>query len=141
MFSTVGCCVYIRHRQVLRWQEERSHDLVDRRLVVATAYCGILACFGLDILANFQEARVVAAHMVGAMTCFSAGTLYFCLQVHRNADLYVLSCILLVGRHSFTDNVAATRWRYRTNVYPQSDVERGLFLFFELSTLNIRRPL
>lgn len=66
---------------------------MDRRLVVATAYCGILACFGLDILANFQETHVIAAHMVGAMTCFSAGTIYFCLQVHRNTNLYVLSQI------------------------------------------------
>lgn len=59
----------------------------------------MLACFGLDILANFQEARVVAAHMVGAMTCFSAGTLYFCLQVHRNTNRYVLS------RFNVRDNV------------------------------------
>lgn len=49
-----------------------------------TAMCGILSCFGLDILANFQEARVVAAHMVGALTCFAAGTAYFCLQVKKN---------------------------------------------------------
>lgn len=89
--STVGCCVYIRHRQVLQWQIERGHDLVSRRIITVTACCGILACFGLDILANFQEARVIAAHMVGAMTCFSAGTLYFCFQVlHHNMDRYVL---------------------------------------------------
>ncbi|XP_026831105.1 DNA damage-regulated autophagy modulator protein 1 [Ooceraea biroi] len=78
----LGCCVYIRHRQVLQWQTERGRDLVGRKIIVATMCCGILACFGLDILANFQEARVVAAHMVGAMTCFSAGTLYFCLQTY-----------------------------------------------------------
>ncbi|EFN84986.1 Damage-regulated autophagy modulator [Harpegnathos saltator] len=77
----LGCCVYIRHRQVLQWQKERGHDLVGRRLVVVTAYCGVLACFGLDILANFH-ASVVAAHMVGAMTCFSASILYFCLQTY-----------------------------------------------------------
>ncbi|XP_012057515.1 PREDICTED: DNA damage-regulated autophagy modulator protein 1-like [Atta cephalotes] len=78
----LGCCVYIRHRQVLQWQIERGHDLVDKKVIAVTTCCGILACFGLDILANFQEARVIAAHMVGAMTCFSAGTLYFCLQTY-----------------------------------------------------------
>lgn len=78
----LGCCVYIRHRQVLQWQIERGRDLVSRRIITVTACCGILACFGLDILANFQEARVIAAHMVGAMTCFSAGTLYFCFQTY-----------------------------------------------------------
>lgn len=77
----VACCVYIRHRQVSQWQLERGNDLVSKRIVVVTAWCGILACFGLDILANFQEARVVGAHMIGAMTCFTAGTIYFCLQV------------------------------------------------------------
>lgn len=88
-FSAVGCCVYIRHRQVLQWQTERGRDLVDRKIIVATMCCGILACFGLDILANFQEARVVAAHMVGAMTCFSAGTIYFCLQVRRSTGIFI----------------------------------------------------
>jgi len=81
IFHTVGCCVYIRHRQIMQWQTERGCDLIDKRVIVVTTCCGILACFGLDILANFQEARVVAAHMVGAMTCFFGGTLYFCLQV------------------------------------------------------------
>lgn len=54
-----------------------------------TAWCGILGCFGLDILANFQEARVVAAHMIGAMTCFTAGTIYFCLQVRWIPDKWI----------------------------------------------------
>lgn len=78
----LACCVYIRHRQVSQWQLERGNDLVSKRIVVVTAWCGILACFGLDILANFQEARVVGAHMIGAMTCFTAGTIYFCLQTY-----------------------------------------------------------
>lgn len=78
----LGCCVYIRHRQVEQWRKERGQVLVDRKLTGITALCGVLACFGLDILANFQEARVVAAHMIGAMTCFTAGTIYFCLQTY-----------------------------------------------------------
>ncbi|XP_017877666.1 DNA damage-regulated autophagy modulator protein 2-like, partial [Ceratina calcarata] len=76
----LACCVYIRHRQVSQWQLERGNDLVNKKIVTMSAWCGALACFGLDILANFQEARVVAAHMIGAMTCFTAGTVYFCLQ-------------------------------------------------------------
>lgn len=83
----VACCVYIRHRQVSQWQLERGNDLVSKRIVVVTAWCGVLACFGLDILANFQEARVVGAHMIGAMTCFTAGTIYFCLQVRDSAEI------------------------------------------------------
>ncbi|XP_012344634.1 DNA damage-regulated autophagy modulator protein 1-like isoform X2 [Apis florea] len=80
--ESFACCVYIRHRQVSQWQLERGNDLVSKRIVVVTAWCGVLACFGLDILANFQEARVVGAHMIGAMTCFTAGTIYFCLQTY-----------------------------------------------------------
>lgn len=78
----LACCVYIRHRQVSQWQFERGNDVVSKKIVVVTAWCGVLGCFGLDILANFQEARVVAAHMIGAMTCFTAGTIYFCLQTY-----------------------------------------------------------
>ncbi|XP_043515743.1 uncharacterized protein LOC122531689 [Frieseomelitta varia] len=83
----LACCVYIRHRQVSQWQFERGNDLVSKRIVVVTAWCGILSCFGLDILANFQEARVVAAHMIGAMTCFTAGTIYFCLQTYLSRKM------------------------------------------------------
>ncbi|XP_024942879.1 DNA damage-regulated autophagy modulator protein 1 isoform X2 [Cephus cinctus] len=78
----LACCVYIRHRQVEQWYIERGEDLIDRKAIVMSAWCGGLACFGLDILANFQEARVVAAHMIGAMTCFTAATVYFCLQTY-----------------------------------------------------------
>ncbi|XP_066583367.1 DNA damage-regulated autophagy modulator protein 1-like [Prorops nasuta] len=78
----LGCCVYIRHRQVSQWQIERGESLVNRKLLFLTKCCGYLSCFGLDILANFQETRVVAAHMIGAMTCFTAGTIYFCLQTY-----------------------------------------------------------
>ncbi|XP_051161720.1 DNA damage-regulated autophagy modulator protein 2-like [Leptopilina boulardi] len=78
----LGCCVYIRHRQVEQWRKERGHNLIHQKLTGLTAMCGIFSCFGLDILANFQEARVVAAHMVGAITCFTAGTAYFCLQTY-----------------------------------------------------------
>ncbi|XP_011690726.1 PREDICTED: DNA damage-regulated autophagy modulator protein 2-like isoform X2 [Wasmannia auropunctata] len=78
----LGCCIYIRHRQVLQWHTERGFDLVNKRVIVAATCCGILACFGLDILANFQDTRVAAAHMMGAIICFLAGTLYFCLQTY-----------------------------------------------------------
>ncbi|XP_048513591.1 DNA damage-regulated autophagy modulator protein 2-like [Athalia rosae] len=79
----LGCCVYIRHRQVEQWRCERGGHLVSRGVVVSAAWCGAFSCFGLDILANFQEVNgIVAAHMVGAMTCFTAGTLYFCLQTY-----------------------------------------------------------
>lgn len=118
--STVGCCVYIRHRQVLQWQMERGRDLVSRRIITATACCGILACFGLDILANFQEARVIAAHMVGAMTCFSAGTLYFCFQVHHNMNLVMF----YPNRYSREKTLIYRQccnhflMQYRLNIYP-----------------------
>ncbi|XP_076751306.1 DNA damage-regulated autophagy modulator protein 1 isoform X1 [Xylocopa sonorina] len=78
----LACCVYIRHRQVSQWRLERGKDLIKKRIINATAYCGGLACFGLNILANFQDSHVVTAHMVGAITCFTAGTIYFCLQTY-----------------------------------------------------------
>ncbi|XP_076751307.1 DNA damage-regulated autophagy modulator protein 1 isoform X2 [Xylocopa sonorina] len=80
--ESFACCVYIRHRQVSQWRLERGKDLIKKRIINATAYCGGLACFGLNILANFQDSHVVTAHMVGAITCFTAGTIYFCLQTY-----------------------------------------------------------
>ena len=110
---SVACCVYIRHRQVSQWQFERGNDLVSKRIVVVTAWCGVLSCFGLDILANFQEARVVAAHMIGAMTCFTAGTIYFCLQVRSISKRKLTDCI-----HYRTSCFIFAPWiLYRKKIY------------------------
>ncbi|XP_046751943.1 DNA damage-regulated autophagy modulator protein 2-like [Diprion similis] len=83
----LACFVYIRHRQVEQWRIERGDNSVNRSMVLLTAWSGFLSCLGLDILANFQEARVVAAHMTGAMTCFMAGTLYFGLQTYLSQKM------------------------------------------------------
>lgn len=43
-------------------------------------YIGFASCYGISIVANFQETNVRAMHYVGAFTSFGMGTLYFCMQ-------------------------------------------------------------
>ena len=43
-------------------------------------YIGLASCYGISIVANFQETNVRIMHYVGAFTAFGMGTLYFCIQ-------------------------------------------------------------
>lgn len=83
----LGCAIYIRHRQVEQWLNEHGEDLVDRWAIPLALWSGLVSCFGLDILANFQSQHVFVAHMAGAMVCFSSGTLYFCLQTYLSQKM------------------------------------------------------
>lgn len=47
-------------------------------------WLGFTACFGLSLVANFQETNVIAVHFLGAVLCFGVGTIYFWVQVRLN---------------------------------------------------------
>jgi hypothetical protein len=53
---------------------------------VATTF-GLFSCIGLDLVANFQGSNVIVVHMLGAVLCFGAGTIYFTLQV-RSLNIF-----------------------------------------------------
>lgn len=42
---------------------------------------GYLSCFGLALVACFQETNQLIVHLIGALLCFLFGTFYFLAQV------------------------------------------------------------
>lgn len=57
--------------------------LKNRKLNLASFYTGLGAAIGVSIVANFQEAFVLIAHVVGAYAAFGLGSVYQCLQVRE----------------------------------------------------------
>lgn len=43
-------------------------------------FIGLASCYGISIVANFQETNVLIMHYIGAYTCFGMGTIYLWLQ-------------------------------------------------------------
>ena len=64
--------IYTRYRQVLK-------DLIGV-LNKKSLYVGLASCYGISIVANFQETNVQIMHYVGAFNCFGMGTVYFWMQ-------------------------------------------------------------
>lgn len=77
----VGLTIYARYRQIVHVTE---HHEVLKSLIGAlnkkSLYIGFASCYGISIVANFQETNVRPMHYVGAFTAFGMGTLYFCMQ-------------------------------------------------------------
>ncbi|KAJ9583729.1 hypothetical protein L9F63_021928 [Diploptera punctata] len=75
-------CVYVRYLEVKHYPELTSSDNeVSPRVNKVALVNGLLSCLGLDLVANFQETNVISVHLLGAVLCFGAGTIYFIFQV------------------------------------------------------------
>lgn len=72
--------MYIRYTQVKLSIDSGEIDLREG-WNTASMYCGIIACLGLSVVANFQETSVFAVHILGALAAFGIGATYFLLQV------------------------------------------------------------
>lgn len=80
--------MYIRYRQTKLIIELGEIDLSHRWNKAAT-WCGVLACFGMSLVANFQETAVPVMHFLGAVFAFFIGSIYFVLQarIMRSDDV------------------------------------------------------
>ncbi|PIK33723.1 putative DNA damage-regulated autophagy modulator protein 2-like [Apostichopus japonicus] len=79
LFSDVKAlaCIFIRFKQVgIAAEGNNSVSLLNRVGFVL----GIIACFGMSLVANFQELNVASVHMIGAMLCFGVGSVYTILH-------------------------------------------------------------
>ncbi|KAL8611657.1 hypothetical protein ACOMHN_065135 [Nucella lapillus] len=79
--SVTAVIVYIR------WQHVRSYYRTEgsRALHRANNFSlvlGLLASFGVLIVANFQETNVLVVHLIGALLAFGVGALYTWVQVY-----------------------------------------------------------
>jgi hypothetical protein len=84
-------CIYIRYLEIKSFQQMViPRPGVSNKFNKVTSVFGLLSCIGLDIVANFQESNVIVVHMLGAVLCFSAGTIYFTLQV-SSLDIFYMN--------------------------------------------------
>ncbi|CRL03758.1 CLUMA_CG016242, isoform A [Clunio marinus] len=77
----LGLTIYTRYRQIIHVMEH--HEVLKGiigNLNKKSLYIGLASCYGISIVANFQETNVRIMHYVGAFTCFGMGTLYFWIQ-------------------------------------------------------------
>ncbi|XP_060522623.1 DNA damage-regulated autophagy modulator protein 2-like [Cylas formicarius] len=75
----VGFVMYIKFRQVKEIFEKHH---IDEQLNINEIglFVGILAAFGISVVANFQETNVFVVHWIGAILTFGCGSVYCSLQ-------------------------------------------------------------
>lgn len=77
----VGLTIYTRYRQIVHVTERHEVlKMFTETLNRKSLYVGYASCFGISLVANFQETNVRIMHYVGAFTCFGMGTVYFWMQ-------------------------------------------------------------
>ncbi|XP_077191212.1 DNA damage-regulated autophagy modulator protein 2 isoform X2 [Paroedura picta] len=69
--------IYVRYKQVFHLNPEESTIL---KLNKFGLVLGMVSCFGLCIIANFQKSTLIAMHVVGACLTFGVGTFYILVQ-------------------------------------------------------------
>ncbi|XP_029803984.1 DNA damage-regulated autophagy modulator protein 2 isoform X2 [Suricata suricatta] len=69
--------IYVRYKQVHALNPEESRII---RINKAGLALGLLSCFGLSIVANFQKTDFFAVHICGAVLTFGMGSLYMLVQ-------------------------------------------------------------
>jgi hypothetical protein len=73
----MALCVYLRHRQIVefhRFAQERCRPVI--RTSTAFLCFGLIAAFGVSLVANFQETRLIQVHLAGALAAFGVGIVY-----------------------------------------------------------------
>jgi hypothetical protein len=81
LFFLVAMVMYIRYRQVYEYYRRYALSPAVVKHNKIALWTGLLSCFGLSLVANFQETNVIVVHLTGAFLCFGLGTLYVWLQV------------------------------------------------------------
>ncbi|KAG8223121.1 hypothetical protein J437_LFUL000542 [Ladona fulva] len=88
-------CIYIRYREIGEYPTVEADNYqpalpkpLSIRLNNWSLVLGLLACFGLSLVANFQETNVIIVHLTGAFLCFGVGTVYFWLQAFASYHLH-----------------------------------------------------
>ncbi|KAJ8977610.1 hypothetical protein NQ317_011782, partial [Molorchus minor] len=56
-----------------------KHNIQKNAINKVALLIGLLACFGLSIVGNFQETNMFYVHWLGAILCFGIGSVYICL--------------------------------------------------------------
>lgn len=119
-FFAVFVTMYIQFRYV--------RNSLNAHLIVISSWwnkigavCGTVACFGISLVANFQESPLATVHFIGAMMAFGIGSVYFLIQVISRFNLPGNKRInVFVFRREFRTppyEVSARCWRSEINIY------------------------
>ncbi|XP_070553085.1 DNA damage-regulated autophagy modulator protein 2-like isoform X2 [Ptychodera flava] len=66
--------IYVRYKQVQEYNREASPAILRANKIALVI--GGFACLGMSMVANFQEGRILFAHLFGAFMCFGCGVVY-----------------------------------------------------------------
>ncbi|XP_076256240.1 DNA damage-regulated autophagy modulator protein 2-like [Rhynchophorus ferrugineus] len=85
------CINYIRYKQVCIYCETVAQN--DRKWKIAklnkaALWCGFVSCFGMVMVASFQETNIFWVHVVGANNAFGVGCAFQWLQTVISWYLY-----------------------------------------------------
>uniref|UniRef100_A0A8D0GSL7 DNA damage regulated autophagy modulator 2 n=1 Tax=Sphenodon punctatus TaxID=8508 RepID=A0A8D0GSL7_SPHPU len=94
--------MYVRYKQVSALTPEKPKII---KLNKAGFTLGMMSCFGLCIIANFQKSALISMHVVGACLTFGIGAIYFLVQtilsykmqpeIHSKAIFWIRLIVLL----------------------------------------------
>ncbi|KAK6636626.1 hypothetical protein RUM43_010288 [Polyplax serrata] len=79
--------VYLRYRYVSDFVKMKPQVKIKRWLNKSATTFGYLSCFGLVIVANFEETSQIIVHVIGAIMAFCFGSLYFGFQENCESSL------------------------------------------------------
>ncbi|XP_028254948.1 DNA damage-regulated autophagy modulator protein 1 [Parambassis ranga] len=90
--------IYARYKFVEKLNEDTR--VVKPKLNKAALTLGILSCFGMCVVATFQETAVTVVHDIGAFMFFFCGILYIILQ-----------SVISFQAHPYGSSICLCRWR------------------------------
>lgn len=104
-FILVAITMYIRFLQVREILKAHNYPIRHHQINKVSFIIGIFACFGLCIVANFQETAMLIIHWFGAILLFALGALYQCCQVNFFLLLFKIIiieiCFVFLDVHIF----------------------------------------
>ncbi|KAJ9583724.1 hypothetical protein L9F63_021923, partial [Diploptera punctata] len=83
--------IYIRYRQIDEYCKSYALPATIMKHNKIAMWIGFISCFGLSLVANFQETNVIIVHLTGAFLCFGLGTVYIWIQAICSYYLHPLA--------------------------------------------------
>ncbi|KAJ8962320.1 hypothetical protein NQ318_018299 [Aromia moschata] len=78
LWVLVSATIYVKYRQIK--EINSRHNMQNTVLNKRTLIVGLVAAFGMSVVANFQETNMFYVHWVGAILTFGLGSVYLCMQ-------------------------------------------------------------
>lgn len=76
----VAMIIYLKYGQIKYMISKKAVASIDG-LNKSALIIGLLFCFGMSIVANFQETNMIVIHWIGATMIFGFGSVYMCVMV------------------------------------------------------------